>query len=45
MDAENAKLWVKESTTQNYQIAIEDFAERVHQYIEKSGKRVVFFGR
>ena len=42
MDEENAKLWVKESTTQNYQIAIEDFAERVHQYIERSGKRVVF---
>src|SRR5699024_7877174 len=42
MDAENAKLWVKESTTQNYQIAIEDFAERVHQYIERYGKRVVF---
>lgn len=42
MDEDNAKLWVKESTTQNYQIAIEDFAERVHQYIERSGKRVVF---
>ena len=42
MDEDNAKLWVKESTTQNYQIAIEDFAERVHQYIERTGKRVVF---
>lgn len=42
MDEENAKLWVKESTTQSYQIAIEDFAERVRQYIEKTGKRVVF---
>lgn len=42
MDEENAKLWTRESTTQNYQIAIEDFAERVHQYIEKTGNRVVF---
>ncbi|MCD7763957.1 MAG: BREX system P-loop protein BrxC [Lachnospiraceae bacterium] len=42
MDEDNAKLWTRESTTQNYQIAIEDFAERVYQYIEQSGNRVVF---
>ncbi|MCD7882907.1 MAG: BREX system P-loop protein BrxC [Lachnospiraceae bacterium] len=42
MDEDNAKLWTRESTTQNYQIAIGDFAERVHQYIERSGNRVVF---
>ena len=42
MTMENAQIWTKESTTQAYQIAIEDFAERVRQYIEESGKRVVF---
>lgn len=42
MDETAADVWVRESTTQNYQLATEDFAERVHQYIEKTGKRVVF---
>ena len=42
MSAEDAGLWVKESSTQGYQIAIEDFAERVKSYVERTGKRVVF---
>lgn len=42
MTEEEAMDWTKAATTSNYEIAIEDFAERVHQYIEKSGRRVVF---
>ena len=42
MTEEEAMDWTKAATTSNYEIAIEDFAERVHQYIEKTGARVVF---
>lgn len=42
MSEQEAMDFTKAATTSNYEIAIEDFAERVHQYIEKSGKRVVF---
>ena len=42
MSEQEAMDWTKAATTSNYEIAIEDFAERVHQYIEKSGQRVVF---
>ena len=42
MSEQEAMDWTKAATTSNYEIAIEDFAERVHQYIEKSGERVVF---
>ena len=42
MTIENAKIWTKESTTQPYQLAIEDFAKRVNNYIEETGTRVVF---
>lgn len=42
MSEQEAMDFTKAATTSNYEIAIEDFAERVHQYIKKSGKRVVF---
>lgn len=42
MTEQEAMDFTKAATTSNYAIAIEDFAERVHQYIEKTGKRVVF---
>ena len=41
MSEEAATAWVQESTA-NYSIAIEDFAERVQNYVEKTGERVVF---
>lgn len=41
MSEEAAKAWIQESTA-HYSIAIEDFADRVREYIEKSGDRVVF---
>lgn len=42
MSEEAATAWIQESTA-NYSIAIEDFAARVQEYVEKSGDRVVFF--
>ena len=42
MTEQEAMDWTKAATTSDYEIAIEDFAERVRQYIEKSGNRVVF---
>ena len=42
MSEQEAMDWTKAATTSNYEIAIEDFAERVRQYIKKTGKRVVF---
>ena len=42
MTEQEAMDWTKAATTSSYEIAIEDFAERVRQYIEKSGQRVVF---
>lgn len=41
MGEEEAGLWSKDSV-QGYHIAIEDFAERVRQYVEKTGEHVVF---
>ncbi|MBO4458248.1 MAG: BREX system P-loop protein BrxC [Butyrivibrio sp.] len=41
MSEEAAKAWIQESTA-NYSIAIEDFAARVQEYVEKTGERVVF---
>ncbi len=41
MSEEAAKAWIQESTA-NYSIAIEDFAARVQEYVEKTGDRVVF---
>lgn len=42
MDEEAAKNWAKEASTQNAKLSISDFAEQVHRYIERTGKRVVF---
>lgn len=42
MDADAAKIWAKEASTQNAKLSISDFAEQVHRYIERTGKRVVF---
>ena len=42
MTEDEAMDWTKAATTMSYEIAIADFAERVHQYIEKTGNRVVF---
>lgn len=42
MDEDQAKNWTKEASTKNEQIALSDFAEQVHRYIERTGKRVVF---
>lgn len=42
MSEQEAFDWTKAATTSNYEIAIEDFAERVRKYIEKTGERVVF---
>jgi len=42
MSEEDAALWTKESSTQGYQIAIDDFADRVKAYVERTGRRVVF---
>ena len=41
MTEEDATLWVNEST-KPYNISIEDFAQRVADYIDRSGERVVF---
>jgi len=41
MTAEEAAVWAKESS-EGYSIAIEDFAQRVADYIERTGERVVF---
>lgn len=41
MTAEEASVWAKESS-EGYSIAIEDFAQRVADYIERTGERVVF---
>lgn len=41
MDEAEAALWAKDSV-QSYHIAIEDFAERVRRYVEKTGEHVVF---
>ena len=41
MTEEEATLWVKESV-ENYSIAIDDFAEKVAQYINRTGERIVF---
>ena len=42
MDEDAAKNWSKEASTQNAKLSISDFAEQVHRYIERTGKRVVF---
>ena len=42
MSEEDAALWTKESSTQSYQIAIDEFADRVKEYVERTGRRVVF---
>ena len=42
MDEDAAKNWAKEASTQNAKLSISDFAEQVHRYIERTGKRVVF---
>lgn len=42
MSEQAARDWTVAATRDSYEIAIEDFAERVHQYIEKTGERVVF---
>lgn len=41
MNEDAAKAWIQESTA-NYSIAIDDFAARVQDYVEKTGDRVVF---
>lgn len=41
MSEEAASAWAGEATS-NYSIAIEDFAARVQDYVEKTGERVVF---
>ena len=41
MSEEAAKAWIQESTAK-YSIAIDDFAARVQEYVEKTGDRVVF---
>ena len=42
MNEEDAALWTKESSTQSYQIAIDEFADRVKAYVDRTGRRVVF---
>lgn len=42
MDKVSAEIWAKESTSDNYKLASEDFAKRVAAYIEATGNRVVF---
>ena len=42
MDADAAKNWAKEASTQNAKLSISDFAEQVCRYSEWTGKRVVF---
>ena len=42
MDADAAKNWSKEASTQNAKLSISDFAEQVRRYSERTGKRVVF---
>lgn len=41
MNEEEAKLWAAESVS-GYHIAIEDFAERVRKYVERTGEHIVF---
>ena len=41
MTEEDATLWINESV-KPYAIAIEDFAQKVADYIDRSGERVVF---
>ena len=41
MTEEDATLWLKEAT-QPYTIAIEDFAQKVADYVDRTGERVVF---
>jgi hypothetical protein len=42
MTEEDAALWTKESSTLGYQIAIDEFADRVKAYVDRTGRRVVF---
>lgn len=42
MTEQEAMDFTKAATTSEYEIAIEDFAKRVQQYVEKTGNRVVF---
>lgn len=42
MNREEVDLWAKESTTSNYRLSSDDFAQIVEDYINRTGHRVVF---